>query len=369
MYPRYLLTALLAITATAPASARSSRVTPGVSIGSLRIGSTRQVIRKLRGRPTRTSRTHRGATADAWRTGNSVLLTEVVYRAGRAVQIAVSSRSFATRRGASTGSTLAHIRRSFPHLKETTYSFDTESGKGLSYFDDVRQGIAFVFYAPTNHEPGTESMEEQHPWLLVVHRRGEPGVPTRVEQGVADLGNAAAQAPRPGPPAARTRRLSTAHGAEAACRAAVQGFYDWYAERLAEPDGDDSTWMRALTAKPHWFSAELRRALAEDAAAQAKSRDEIVGLDADPIVSSSDPAPRYEVRTVTRLGSRFRATVHPVYDKNAAAKASIEPLLELRGHQWVFVDFVYLPQAAGEHTSSLLEMLRRDSEQRRKGRR
>ena len=86
MHNRCLVQALAVLARAIPVRADSAVVVPGVSIGSLRLGATRDAVHKLRGKPTRTAKTHRGGTADSWRLPNSLLETEVVYRSGRAVQ-------------------------------------------------------------------------------------------------------------------------------------------------------------------------------------------------------------------------------------------------------------------------------------------
>ena len=104
----------------------------------------------------------------------------------------------------------------------------------------------------------------------------------------------------------------------------VSAFYAWYVPLALQPQGG-ATWEQALMKKASWFSDEIGRRLREDARAQAKVKNEIVGLD-------SEPFPR--VTTSVRA---------------------------LRSRQWAFVNFHY-PNA---HSDLLTELatLRR---QRRK---
>jgi hypothetical protein len=74
------------------------------------------------------------------------------------------------------------------------------------------------------------------------------------------------------------------------CRNFVQQFYDWYVKRPELPP--------ALKYRPSAFSPELLRRLKEDGEAQARVRDEIVGLDFDPILYSQDPGGHYVVSRI-----------------------------------------------------------------------
>jgi hypothetical protein len=360
-----LVGAVVALMSGAPARGAQNLVTPGLAAGPLRLGATRASIRQVLGKPAKTFKTHGGCTADWWETPNGQV-TEVVYRSDRALQIAVASKRFATQRGVSTNLPYRRLRRAYPRGKRTTYLFDTnpESGKGLEYYDDVRRGIAFVFYAPTNHDPASTGIDSEKPWLLVVHERGRPAVPT-VGQGIEDLNNQEMRQPARAQMGTSSARLGAG---EERCRTAVQGFYDWYVKLdQDEVPGGPAACIRAIKLRPQWFSAAVRGGLLEDAAAQAKSKEYIVGLDADPFVRASDPAPRYVAKKVTRRGSRYRVLVHPVYEGGVNARAGVIPELEFSHGQWVFVNFHYPADDAKNAPSSLLQELRELREDRKKG--
>jgi Protein of unknown function (DUF3828) len=118
----------------------------------------------------------------------------------------------------------------------------------------------------------------------------------------------------------------------------VQDFYTWYASMISK-DHQEPAFTVALKLKGSLFSAELARALSEDASAQEKAKGEIVGIDWDPFVNSQDPESRYVVGQIWQKGDRFFAEVHGV----RAGKKHSEPdvtaeLMKVKGH-WVFVNF------------------------------
>ena len=118
----------------------------------------------------------------------------------------------------------------------------------------------------------------------------------------------------------------------------VQDFYTWYAS-MTSKDHEEPAFTVALKLKGSLFSAELARALSEDASAQQKSTGEIVGIDWDPFVNAQDSESRYVVGKIRQKGDRFFADVHGV----RAGKKRSEPdvtaeLMKVKGH-WVFVNF------------------------------
>ncbi|MGV3720944.1 MAG: hypothetical protein ACO1SX_08535 [Actinomycetota bacterium] len=149
-----------------------------------------------------------------------------------------------------------------------------------------------------------------------------------------------------------------------ACRKAVQQFYDWYLPRLMR-EVRTPAMTQALNARPHNFSAELRRRLAEDSAAAARSPDEIVGLDFDPFVNSQDPAPRYVARKTYRAGKGLWVEVHGVTDGRVNEDPDVMPELVLIGGRWAFVNFHY-PAAGDQPRSNLLQVLKELRDSRRK---
>lgn len=350
-----LVLALLA--GAVPGAAGDAVVKPGESIGSLKLGSPRTSFLKMNGKPTITGKAPGGGTADVWRSTPQELAVEVVYRSNRAIQIAVSSPEFVTRNGLSTASTFQRIRSRLSNARHTTYFFDKESGKGLSYVDDVKGGLAFVFFAPTSHEPGTDGMDEQHPWLLMIHRPGEPGVPTRVGQGIEDPKNSAVQSGprlRSDRPMVGRKRASGLPNrmihSDAGCRSAVQAFYDWYGSVMEGDDRDKPACQVAVASQPGWFSKDVKSAILE----LARPGDE--PLDADPFVWANDPAPSYLVRKVRRQGNTFRAEVHAVLNGKPQSSPSVVAELRWQSRRWVFTDFVYPSTTPGGRGSRLLSL-------------
>ncbi len=126
---------------------------------------------------------------------------------------------------------------------------------------------------------------------------------------------------------------------EKSCREFVQGFYDWYYMRLnldekihAGPASND-----VLRLKPEVLDTRLRRLLREDAAAQAKDSEYVVGLDFDPFLNAQDWDGKYWVAHVAVTGNRCRAYV---WSNNWGKKIeTVDPELELKAGHWIFVNF------------------------------
>ena len=123
---------------------------------------------------------------------------------------------------------------------------------------------------------------------------------------------------------------------DASCRRFAQAFYDWYApitqKKLNVPASDV-----ALREKADAFTAELLRALKLDSEAQARTKDDIVGLDFDPFVGGQDPASRYEVRRATVLDGRCSVEVAATKSKDSPVVAE---LVSDKG-RWRFANFRY----------------------------
>jgi len=152
---------------------------------------------------------------------------------------------------------------------------------------------------------------------------------------------------------------------EASCRAFVQKFYDQY-RSFAQKEHKGRACDLAVRARPSLFSPELRRRLEADSAAQARSKEEIVGLDFDPFLNAQDFASRYVVRNVVRHGQGYRAEVYGSNEGKQGTKPDVMPELVRRGSGWMFVSFHY-PGADGHPKSDLLSVLRQLREDRRKG--
>jgi hypothetical protein len=151
------------------------------------------------------------------------------------------------------------------------------------------------------------------------------------------------------------------------CRRFVQGFYDWYVQEMKRDIGRGSE--LAIKRRGASFTRELRQRLAEDAAASAKSPDEIVGLDFDPILNAQDIAQRYTVRKVTLKGGVYRAEVYATWNGKAEKLPAVAPEVILTGRRWTFRNFRYPPHQQGEKESDLLTILKQLRQERAKPKR
>lgn len=137
----------------------------------------------------------------------------------------------------------------------------------------------------------------------------------------------------------------------------VQEFYDWYAPK-ASSNNKGPAWMLAIQERSSAFSQELARALEEDAAAQAKSPSQIVGIDFDPLLNSQDPSDHYKVGKITPKGERYLVEIHSASSAESE-KADVVAEVSRKREGWVFLDFCYGPN------KSLLEILRALREERK----
>jgi hypothetical protein len=143
----------------------------------------------------------------------------------------------------------------------------------------------------------------------------------------------------------------------AACRKFTQEFYDWYVpitkKRMQQPASN-----LAIQRKPEAFSPGLLKALKIDAEASARVKDDIVGLDFDPFLSSQDPSSRYEARAVTWQGEKCSVEVWGVSSTGASAKSrkpdAVAEVAFVRGH-WEFQNFRY-PELGSDLVSVLVEL-------------
>ncbi|ABF43556.1 hypothetical protein Acid345_4556 [Candidatus Koribacter versatilis Ellin345] len=121
------------------------------------------------------------------------------------------------------------------------------------------------------------------------------------------------------------------------CRSFVQQFYEWYAPAAAHDRG--RTWETAVKRKPAEFSPELAQAIERDSAAQAKTSDDIVGLDFDPFLSSQDPSGRFTLKQVKEQGNTCSATL--VSGPANRKGEDVTAVLERVDGNWRFANFQY----------------------------
>jgi hypothetical protein len=139
-------------------------------------------------------------------------------------------------------------------------------------------------------------------------------------------------------------QASSAHADDAALAASgrdfVQKFYDAYVQQ-ALADSAVPASQFAIDHLSASFAPDLLAALKDDAAAEAKSSDEIVGLDFDPFLNSQDPAERYEAGSATQQGTSYLVDVYSVTDgKRSQDPAVVAELVYEDGH-WLFANFRY----------------------------
>ena len=160
---------------------------------------------------------------------------------------------------------------------------------------------------------------------------------------------------------ARPVRVETEE--EKSCRVFVQGFYDWYFDRLNRQNkgqSDGSSADDVVRLKPELLTARLRQMLKEDRDAASKNADEIVGLDFDPYINAQDWEGKYSVESAAVSGSTCRASV---WGADAGKKREmVDPELESNKGKWVFVNFHYpgSPDARNENLIAMLAGLRED---------
>ena len=164
------------------APSASYLVVPGQSLGKLRLGQTPAQVHKIMGKPSQTFKLKNGLLDDLYLSkgtrkaeGQTIRdKVEILYRAGRAVQIEATSPSFKTANGLSTDSTLRTLKNSLDPRKFYTYGFGgDEPGGYLKYYvDSQKLGIAF------------ESYGAQDVWAwqsgaatLIVHPKGKEVIP------------------------------------------------------------------------------------------------------------------------------------------------------------------------------------------------
>jgi hypothetical protein len=162
--------------------------------------------------------------------------------------------------------------------------------------------------------------------------------------------------------AASPLRAQTPAGADtAALRTVVQRFYDWYIPVANKPGPGEMPWRRAVKRGSPAFGVDLVRQLEADAKAQAANRDEIVGLDGDPILAAQDFCQTYRVGRIVQEGARYVVEVHGICDGTRHPAPDVAPVLVRANDAWVLVNFRF-PR---EH-SDLLTVLRQLRAEREK---
>ena len=162
--------------------------------------------------------------------------------------------------------------------------------------------------------------------------------------------SAVAQAAAPSPAGAPAKDATTP-----AAQGFVQGFYDWYVGQAKKSDQhlmDD-----ALSNKRWPMSEAIVTALKADMAAQAKTPDDIVGIDFDPFLAAQDECWPYKTGKVTTVAGKTRVEVFGHCEKTHPESPDVIAELEQRDGKWVFVNFIY-PGDPGQPDGDLLKTLK-----------
>lgn len=120
----------------------------------------------------------------------------------------------------------------------------------------------------------------------------------------------------------------------------AQQFYRWYVPVALGHHHEPSANI-ALRDKKTDFGPELAQALQRDFDAQAKVKDDIVGLDFDPFLNTQDSCPRFELGKVTQVKTGYRVEVFGICAGKKSTVADVAPELTWVNGHWEFVNFYY----------------------------
>jgi Protein of unknown function (DUF3828) len=126
--------------------------------------------------------------------------------------------------------------------------------------------------------------------------------------------------------------------AEDSPRKFVQDFYDWYVP-MASHSHSEAASNIALKKKSAMFSAELLKALKEDALAASKSSDGVVGLDSDPFLNSQEQVDRCVLGNITEKNGAFRVDIYDVLEGKKDKKPAVIAEVKQENGHWIFVNF------------------------------
>jgi hypothetical protein len=172
---RLIIVGCLVTLAALAASAQDFAIKPGRSIGKIELGMSRRSVHDALGKPGGSYRMSGRLTGEYWaaNTGNDV---RIVYRAGKVVQIKITSQSFSTPGGLTTASSLADVRRSYKRLRTTRHFVHGSGGGFIEYHDAIREGISFEFVALSS------DTNDFKPYAIVVYQPGRRVIPENDEE-------------------------------------------------------------------------------------------------------------------------------------------------------------------------------------------
>ncbi|MGE5624758.1 MAG: hypothetical protein ACM3ZT_04340 [Bacillota bacterium] len=138
----------------------------------------------------------------------------------------------------------------------------------------------------------------------------------------------------------------------------VQGFYDWYVGLAQKESNQEPPYEAALKSTRWPMSQEIVAALNADMAAQAKTPDDVVGIDFDPFLNAQDECFPYKAGKVTQTGSRYQVTVIDSHCSDPHPEwPTVIAVVEERKGTWTFVNFLYPGDTQGAAQTDLLTVL------------
>ena len=166
-----------------PTYAAAPNVVAGKSIGKISLGFTPAQVHKILGKPKKTFKLKNGLTDDLYTSKGEPVerfvepadnKLEILYKAGKAVQIEVTSPKFVTKDGLSTDTPFAVLNKKVNPKRFYVYGTpdDVVSGASMYYLDNISGGIAFEY-------GGTQDIwfKDVGSTTLIVHRKGVPVLP------------------------------------------------------------------------------------------------------------------------------------------------------------------------------------------------
>jgi hypothetical protein len=169
------------------------------------------------------------------------------------------------------------------------------------------------------------------------------------------------------PVAQKSQQATTESDPEKSCHEFVQGFYDWYFDRLnsedSSPKNSPTSEEDVLNLKPAVLTPGLRQMLKDDFDAQDHDHDYIVGLDFDPYINAQDWDGKYTIRRVAVRDGTCRAVLFG--DDGGKQVETVDPELQNVSGKWVFVNFHY-PDSKNPVNENLIAQLKMLRDERQK---
>lgn len=154
----------------------------GKSLGRVHLGFTPAQVHRALGKPDKTLRLRNGLLDDIYRAKKTRMRdgqavrdkVEVLYRAGRVVQIEATSPAFETASGLSTSSPVSQLTAPGLNWRVLVYGYDhPESGWSNYYLvDQKKKGLTFEFEGWQDY-----LYDRGLPTTIIVHRAGSRPIP------------------------------------------------------------------------------------------------------------------------------------------------------------------------------------------------